>query len=309
MKAAHNPFNEEIRARLDDYRNSYSAPLTNKDIAKKLGCGSTQISKYLNGKPDWDVTDLEARIEDMLKTAALRRSMVANDPIVTSVSRQVFAVCEAIRKTDDVGLIYGDAGAGKTIAIGMYVDANPTTIAITATRWSCNAVGLEREIFRAVDSGTFRPKHQTRAEWLSDRLRASGRLLIIDNAHRLTKSGIEWMFDFHDATQIPVALVGNPEVLDRIKESDQSTSRIGIVEEVNLQDSAHIAREIIRRLAPGSEGDISDLGRTIVDHKGHLRALKKHLLLVPELITVFGGDVREALLGAHTKLVSDFQLG
>jgi len=301
-------FNDELRAQLDAYRNSYDPPLTNRDLARELGAGATQISKYLNGKPDWDVTDFETTIEDVLKSAALRRAGGSQTMVETSVTKQINSVCETIRKTNDVGLIFGPAGTGKTVAIAMYAERMPSAIVITLTKWAANAHGIERLLFAALETRSFRKSGQSRAQWLLSRLRNSNRILIVDNAHRLTKSGREWLFDFQDATGIPIALVGNPEVLDAIEDNDQQFSRIGIVQSVKLKDSSAIATRILAESAPAANEHIGDLVRTIAGQKGHLRSLKKHLLLIPELLPAFEGDYRKAMLAAHTQLVSDYKL-
>jgi DNA transposition AAA+ family ATPase len=301
-------YNEELRVQLDAYRNSCNPPLTNRDLARELGIGVTQISKYLNKNPDWDVTDLESTIEDVLKAATLRRAGDSQEMIKTSVTQQINAVCETIRKTNDIGLIFGPAGTGKTVAIAMYAKEMPSAIVITLTKWAANAHGIERLIFEALETRTFKKSKKSRAGWLLGRLRKSNRILIVDNAHRLTKSGREWLFDFQDATGIPIALVGNPEVLDAIEDNDQQFSRIGIVQSVKLKDSSAIATRILAESAPAANEHIGDLVRTIASKKGHLRSLKKHLLLLPELLPAFEGDYRKAMLAAHTQLVSDYKL-
>jgi len=302
------PYNEELRAKLETYKNSYDPPLTNKDLARELGVGTTQISKYLNGKPDWDVRVYESTVEDVLKAAEMRRAGDQKVMIETSVTKQINAVCETIRKTNDIGLIFGPAGTGKSVAIAMYSASMPSAIAITLTKWAANAHGIERLLFAALETRNYRKSGKSRAEWLLSRLRNSNRILIIDNAQRLTKSGREWLFDFQDATGIPIALVGNPEVLDAIEDNDQQFSRIGIVQSVKLQDASEIATKLLESASPEAHEQIGDLARTIASKKGHLRSLKKHMLLIPELLPACEGNYREAMLAAHTQLVSDYKL-
>ena len=308
MATRHYPVTPELRDRLDTYRSSFSPSLTNKSLARKLSCGHTQVSKYLNDRCDWDVAAFELKVEDVLKSAELRRDIDTHTLLETSVTRQVNSVCETIQKTNDIGLIFGPAGAGKTVAIAMYVESNSSAIDVTLTRWRCNSHGLEKLIFEAMETRAFTKSGLTRAEWIISRLNNSDRILILDNAHRLTKSGLEWVFDFQDATGVPIALVGNPEVLDKIRDNDQQFSRIGIVREVTLDDAATVATKIIKQLAPGAEGVIRDLATTIAGEQGHLRSLKKHLLLIPELLEACDGDIRKAVLAAHTQLVSDYKL-
>jgi DNA transposition AAA+ family ATPase len=65
------------------------------------------------------------------------------------------------------------------------------------------------------------------ALWMEQVLRGTERLIVVDNANRLHFHSFQWLMDFHDATLVPIAFVGNPEVLDILRRSDQLFSRIG----------------------------------------------------------------------------------
>jgi len=300
-------FNSEIRDRLDAFRNSFEPPLTNKALARKLNCGPTQVSKYLNGQPDWDVALLETTIEDVLRAEAMRRDAKVS-PIETSVIKQVNAVCETIRKTCDMGVILGPAGIGKTVAMETYLQDNSSAIGITISQWDRTDFGVRRLLFRSMETRGFAKSGMGAGEWILSRLANSDRLLIVDSAERLTAAGRQYLFDLHDMGRIPIALIGNPEMLAAIRGVEKQGTRIGIQQEVELGDPARVASAMLRQLAPGTEAEIADLATTIASQKGHLRALKKHLLLVPELIHQFHGDVRRAVLAAHTMLVTDYDL-
>jgi len=296
-------FNEALRVKLAAYRADHN--MTNGELAVELGVSGTAVSKYLNGKPEGDVEKLEANIEDVLQAAARRLEAGEITLIETSVTRQVNAALETIRKTNDIGLIHGPAGAGKTCALDLYRLGRPLTIIITATRWSGTSTALERALFTAISTRAW-TGNTPRMDFLIQRFKWSNRLLCIDNAQRLTISGLQWIFDFHDETGIPIALIGNPEVLNTISANDQQFSRIGLKVDVRVKDVAGIASALCRKyLKAGSDEDISDLAEKIVGNRGHLRALKKHLLLMPEM---GGHNARQAFKQAHTCLVSDVNL-
>lgn len=297
------PFNEELRSQLLAYRENFSLSL--RDLARELTIGEASVSRYLNGKPEGDVAALESKIEDVLKLSPDRRAAVAG-LFETPVTRKINEVCQTIRKTNDVGLIHGPAGLGKTCGVQLYLSANPTALAVTLTKWTCTAAGLER----AVADQLVRRKHaEPRAIWIANKLRRSNRLLLIDNAHRLTGSGRQWVFDFHDDTGIPIALVGNPEVLDEIRTNDQQFSRVGIVRALKVDE--HLAArtsEMLQLHCPAHAAALHGLAAQVVNERGHFRALKKHLLLLPELMGAARGDVKKAFLMAHTQLVNDYAL-
>ena len=68
-----------------------------------------------------------------------------------------------------------------------------------------------------------------------------------------------------------------------------------------------MAKTMTDQLAPDAS-DIQDMAEKIVGERGHARALKKHLLLLPEMLSKSGGDYRKAVAMAHTQVVSDYKL-
>lgn len=307
------PYTEATRAALAAYRDSFTPPLSLTQLGRELGINSSHISKYLGGKPECDVVRLEATIEDVIKSAALRRTDRAT-LFETPASRSIHSACELIRKTNDVGLIHGAAGLGKSHGVALYAAQNPSALVLTLNKWSGQADGLAAALATQMETRGKTPGVR-RADWLVERLRGSNRLLLLDNAHRLTCGALQWLFDFYDAcevahegTGLAIALVGNPEVLERIRQNDQQFSRIGLLREVRSADTRALAAAMLQRLCPEHAEALHDLAERVVGQPGHLRALKKHLLLMRELLPAAKGDPRKAFLMTHTQVVSDYTL-
>lgn len=298
-------FNKELRDRLAAYQDAEQ--LTNGELAKQLSIGTTQVSKYLNEHPEGDVVALEAAAEDVLAAAQRRRMVNDLDLFPTSVAKQVAIALETIRKTNDVGLITGPAGSGKTCGLALYARQNPSILVITASRWASTGSGLVSLLFSALETRSWNG-NMSRVRWMEERLKGSNRLLCVDNAHRLSPSGREWLFDFHDATQIPVALVGNPEIESVLAKNDQQFSRIGLVTHVKTTDPAHVGRSLCRQLLPGNEDSVADLLTKLAASKGHARSTKKHLLLAHDMLPSCNGDARDALKAANLRLLSEVRL-
>jgi len=303
-------FNEDLRAKLDQYRLRGDRPMTMSALGREIGVSATRVNKYLTGKPEGNVTELEARIEDTLK-AANRRTITDVQPFPTNVTRTLHATFELVRKTNDVGLISGPAGIGKSVASRMYCQANPTTICISIPRWQRSESGLSGLLFESVENSNWDGR-TSKATYMAGRLSHSNRLMILDNAQRLTQGAREWLFDFHDETGCPVAMLGNPEVLQAIRRNDQQFSRIGIHQEVRLDAKLirEYAKAMIAALIQDPQDGLLDLAISVTEERGHLRALKKQLLLMQDLAATqtYGGDHLRAFHAAHAKLVRDYQL-
>jgi DNA transposition AAA+ family ATPase len=279
-------------------------------LARELDSNTATVSKYLGGKPEGNIKKLEAVAEDVLKSAERRREIKVT-LFTTNVTRRVEALFEQIRKTDDFGLIHGPAGLGKSRGIEMYAASHPTAIVLELNKWQCAPFGIEELLFQTLETGQW-PGNVRRVSWMIQRLARSRRLIIVDNAQRLKGPGLEWIFDFHDATGCPVALVGNPEVMIPIRRNDQQFSRIGIVREVKLEGLEEVAAELVSQTLPAHAGDpeLLDYALQVISHKGHMRALRKQLVLARDLMEApkFAGKPALAFKAAHTQLPRDYRL-
>ena len=128
----------------------------------------------------------------------------------------------------------------------------------------------------------------------------------------MTESARQWIFDLHDETGCPIALVGNPEVLVEIRRNDQQFSRIGIHQKVDL-DQKHMrdyAREMVSALVSQPQDELFALASQVAEQRGHLRALRKQLMLMLDLVNshTYAGDQARAFSGAHARLVRDYAL-
>jgi DNA transposition AAA+ family ATPase len=299
--------NEKVRERLVEYRKARNLSCAELavELGKSRGYGSN-VNKYLNAVVDtYDVAGLEAAAEDVLRNAQSRReNEIELQDIYPAI--QAAGALEIISRTSDIGLIVGPAGIGKTCGLELYVKRHPTATLVTLSRWTGGASGVERAVFEAIDPSRW-PKNISRSQWLVNRFRASKRLMIFDNAQRLTQGGREWIFDFVDATGISVALCGNPDILAAIRTNDQQFSRIGMIVHIQLGDVRELTTAMLKQGGRVGSEAIFDLAERVIQEHGHCRALRKRLSLTHELIPETR-DIRKAFLKAHTMQVADYKL-
>jgi DNA transposition AAA+ family ATPase len=282
--------NEALRLRLQEHKDRDNLKL--RDLASEIGRSDSSISRYLAGKPEGDVGELEGRIDDYLRNAAKRR--IIDIPAFETPATVMFAaVAEQIRKTGDVGLITGPAGIGKTKAIELYSAANTTSLHVTLCRWIRSDSALMRRLWEQIDTRGWSASHCSKASFLEQRLTGSKRLIIVDNAHRAQRSALQFLFDMHDATGCPIALVGNPEVLGNIKGNDQMFSRVGIFKDLatigrknrTMDDwMKTAARKLLEALMPAADGAVIAMAEEAALEPGHLRTLKKQSILAADLL-------------------------
>lgn len=258
--------------------------MTNSSLATELGFSPSVISQYLadgGNKYPGDIARLERRVTDYL-TNYERRRLIGVPLITTDQTRQVASALESIRRTGDAGIICGDAGLGKTSGILLYVQDNPTCLCITLVRSKRTETAIEGMVFDAVGRGNWQGNTK-RWDHIVARTCASNRLLIVDNAHKATKAGLEWLFDWHDETRCPLALVGNEEVLKNVEDNDQRFSRIGLKLAVRLRRPKPMLRHLVNVLAPDAGDQLDLLSEQVAEHRGRYRAVAKQLTLAAAL--------------------------
>lgn len=292
---------ESTRNALAKYQSE--SGLTNPAMGKMLGfADGTAVSKYLNNKYDRDPKDIESKILDMLKTEA-RRLQFGGEVINTSVIRQVAGFLDSIKRTNTVGVIHSDAGLGKTTAANDYLDENPNAVLLTVNAKQNDAKGFVQLLWAAIVPHGYE-YNQSRWEYLVQKFKESGRLIMIDNAQRLIGSGRDAAFDFRDETGCPLCFFGNPSVLVKIKQNDQQHSRTIMEHEATLLETDEVTRMIVDQHTDHGE-EIYDLCLPITKRKagGHIRALTMILACMKDFMDMPGykNNPRKAFIAALSK--------
>lgn len=307
------PFNNLLRMELAAFKEAKQ--YTMEELAKQLDASTTAVSKYLSGKPEGDVPKLEHKIDDVMRND-LKRVEARAHVRECHVSRKVNAFFETVRKRNQVGLLYGDAGLGKTCGSRLYCAENATSVLFTAKKFHANPQQVVNLLW-----GELKPEQKkwtaTRMEFITEKLHGSNRLLVIDNCHKLTRSALDVFFDLHDETEVPIALVGNKEVLEKIRMSEQNYSRIGYVKELKLEhpkkqeesDAAELTAIVLEQYAPEAREELFPLALQVMEKAGHARALRLQLQLAADIKEKAPRlPWAEAFKGAHTRLIRNYDL-
>lgn len=311
------PCDENIRQQLIDLRKLTGPddkPLwSNSKLAGKLGCSTSIISQWLapEGNGYEAIKKWEKSAEDFLRNEA-RRTASGVATTDCEIAQQIRSAFEAIRKTNDVGMILGEAGQGKTRGVELYHKANPTSVLFGVRSWACDKASMEGELFKAVGSTGY-DKQTKRSAFLAKRLLNSDRLLIVDDAHKLTRPALQWLFDFHDETGVPLALVGTFLLEDKVADDAQRFSRVGLRFELIPEKPQELIEHIVRAHAPevgGAFSALCELCEQVVAQHGHFRSANKQMKLAAELKANARKEITwpEAFRRAHTMLVRKYEL-
>ena len=277
----------ELLLQLIEQRKTTPDELSISKLARKLGYSTSVLSQYLDtdgNKYTGDITKLERTIDDFCRNE-IRRKVSGVETIESVQVKQLAKALEYIRKTNDVGIVLAEAGVTKTRALDHYAQANPLAILFRARQWAKDVGAVEAVIFEAVKGGW--NQQIKRVAHAVKKLSGSDRLIIVDDAHKLTRPALQWFFDFHDETLCPIAFVGIYELEDKLEDDAQRFSRVGLRWEVKPENPAGLLQHLIRSLCPGVSAqehrELSALAEQVAEQHGHFRSVHKQLKLSAEI--------------------------
>lgn len=225
-----------------------------KDIATQTGVSESALSEVLRGiykKADpsailrklntW-VDDDERRrqkakpagfymtgVAEGLRNAAVFAKSRANVP--DSHRRMI-----AAQDLPHIVVCHGPAGVGKSIAAAALNAEDTLSILVRVEAQSESGAGLAR-LLAAMMGSRFFPRGVPATRFVIDKLKGSGRLVLIDEAHRLRFTAFEFLRDLADVAGVPIVLIGTDILVDRLTavrtrtgtmHYDQFASRVGL---------------------------------------------------------------------------------
>jgi DNA transposition AAA+ family ATPase len=242
-------FVEQVQAFMGDRSWSMSG------LAKSAGISSSALSQFLSGKYNGNKDNVRNKLADVMARETEKKSLgkTPDGFIKTSVSRYVFEVAQDCRLFGNIGVCYSAAGLGKTESVREYARQNSDVILIEADP-GYTAKFLFSEIRDEV-GGTSRTSLHDIFVDCCQRLKGSGRLLIVDEAEQLPYKALEMLRRLHDKTGIGILLTGMPKLLANLRghrgEYAQLYSRIGLGIKLKPMTDGD-ASLIVDKLLPGS---------------------------------------------------------
>lgn len=249
-------FAERVRADLQDHlRVTRKSQAT---AAKAIGMSDAVISQFLSKGYKGDVAHVAHSINAWLLLESGRLGIL-REPIwvETKPAQEIHTAMDLAHKWCDLGMVYGAAGLGKTRTGKEFRRQRGSTVLLmTADETTRSPFAFLVALAHALDVSATATIQKTKDE-IAAKLAGSGRLLIVDEAQKLTYKAVETLRAIYDKGGFGLVLLGN-EILWRTftagrtrSEYDQLVSRVGIK----------------RVIQPGLEHD--DVARIAVQYLGH----------------------------------------
>lgn len=228
-------------------------------FAGSIGVSESTISRWL--KKDYPNMDtISEKVQEYLEKEELRKQNVGKlEFVMTNVSKQVWNVLEYTRLQRTIGIIYGDAGIGKTETAKQWAKGKSDVVMITATPAFANPkpfLKLLARAFKTSRTGTMDDVYLD----IMDKLMSREITLIIDEAQHLTIQSLEIVRSLNDSTGTAIIMIGNEVVYSKMlgkqkAEFAQLFSRIGMRSSLSTEMLRKEDAAAIFGLNEGSELD------------------------------------------------------
>lgn len=263
---------ELLLAFLDNKKSSQA------NIAKKIGVSNTTLSMYLQDKYNGDVLTLETKLKQFLdreKNRKLSNEFVFVD---TSLSQKIQQSCSFAFDTQDIVLIIGGSGVGKTAALKSFTEKTKSVIYIECDlSFTPKNILLEIAQQLKLDLEKIGKNLFALNDAILKDLKDRDVLLIFDEAELLSYKSLETIRRIHDKSETAIVLAGMPKLKTNLrgKKGDflQLFSRIGIAVDVGNEVSEADLGKVI-----AEQGEFSKFAEDLKKlAKGNLRRLTKIL--------------------------------
>lgn len=245
----------KVQEQLKGYMDEHGLSLNS--IARAVDFSNATLSQWLAGKYAGRTEDIDAAVLSFLRRQRERKqSPVFEMPFIeTTVAKKVFEVARICHLDCEIGVVYGDAGLGKTDATIEYTAQNPGVLLIQADL-GYTAKVLFRELHRRVGYDGVGNIHDLFDDVVA-RLKGSGRLIIVDEAEHLPYRALELLRRVYDKAGVGILLVGMPRLVANLRgkrgEYAQLYSRVGVAGKVELLKPEDV-QKLVHTAIPGSNG-------------------------------------------------------
>lgn len=261
-------------------------------IAKAIGFSPAALTGFLKGTYAGDMDEIAVRIQEYLDRETQRLSGPQEPKFVeTNFAKQMQMVIEYTRMNNDIGMIHGDAGVGKTTVLQLYVERHSEVIFITAGVDLSTPKAVAEELLDQLGRKEYYGGLNKMGKIIIQALKvkgSSGRLIIIDEANHLNARAKEFLRKINDQAGVGIIYCGTHDLYQQMRGAKgiiyaQLLSRIGIRRSI---DRKEISKDDISLLFEQSSKLDDDCLQVLYEQakgEGGIRYAKKLYMLASSL--------------------------
>ena len=212
-----------------------STKKTQAQVARELDVSPSALSGFLSGTykaPHTIITKIEE-----LADISVQKKVTPKEPeyTETNISKNVINAIKYSHLQGKISVIYGDAGIGKTMAFRNYLENNALAVGITISPTYSSITGVNEKL--ADQLGVRERVARKQTSEIVNKLKGSGRVVVIDEAQHLTVRALNHLRCIADESGVGICFIGNDEVYSKLKGTGRADfaqlfSRIGMRRQV-----------------------------------------------------------------------------
>lgn len=209
---------------LDDFRLKARALLKARhlsiaEVARQTDQAASVVSQFLKGTYTGDNERVARRLENWLieKTSG-EAGARATKHVSTTITEKSLAVIRQTKRDQTVGIIHGPAGVGKSLIAHAAVSLLPGTRYMQCTVGMRTPSAFARRLAASMGVQPARTLADTEQR-LIEHLAGREALLIVDEAHFLSRDGVMVVRDIHKGCGCGVVLIGTQLVDERVDDA------------------------------------------------------------------------------------------
>lgn len=227
--------------------------VTAAELARRTGIKEGAISEFRNQRWGKRKAGLEATVGSKLATVinTIMREREADHTRVggfvsTRLAEAIFDIAKYAMKRRKIAVFLVPAGSGKSMALEALLQDTPGAILITVRRARSTVKSFLQLLARSL-----KLDETGRAEDIQDRvikfLVDTNRLVLIDEAHKLTVAALDALREVWDETHVPMLLAATPTLYQTIvarrvgtqqsELMDQFYSRVGVFRDLSTLEN------------------------------------------------------------------------
>ncbi|MEX1120902.1 MAG: AAA family ATPase [Balneolales bacterium] len=303
MKKDNTTYITEQRDRLKDYIDRHNEEndlrVSGNAVSRSLGISGSQLSQFMNKKYTGDNLGLAKKINAFLKRQKERVDYndILQEILSTKNVQRVMNIARICHIEGEIGVVTGEAGISKTSGLKKYISENPGSGIFIEVVPGMSAKILMTEISKAVGLAGEGTQYTMFGE-VKDKLKNSGRLIIVDEAEHLPVSALELLRRIHDLAGVGILICGLPKLLTNLrgKKNDfkQLYSRVGVKAELKDLEQDDV-KMLVQSAIPSSNGLYKHFYRRTQNGRT-LSKLIKRSIQVAQVNSVDIDDIDETVI-------------
>lgn len=206
---------EQTIKRLTDYMELSGK--TQKQVSKETDLSTAVISQFIKGNYKGNNEEINRILNKYLELVEKMKYKIDCVRFYEELENTKITnlVCYYAHRNNEIALVCGDAGAGKTTALERYRDNNIGVVMVTANSCTASAVAVLKLISQKIGKSMNSRKDLLMTE-LVNYFKDTNKLIIIDEADHLTMAAVQAIRNLNDEAHVGIVLSGNDKIWNQM---------------------------------------------------------------------------------------------